>query len=367
MTKRTKKTKEIEPLALLLAEMERQGLAVQFGGFAVEAIPTDISSFDISTGIGGIPLRRVTILQGEEGSGKTLLLLALIAAVQRRGGRAAFIDAEHALTPSFATLLGVDYDSLLISRPRTMEEAYDTLHPLARSGLFSVVGYDSAVALAPQEALELKAAEGGKRAAEAQVHSRELKKLNATIHKDTAVVIVNQLRENPSPPGWWPKGVKMLYSPGGRALRHGSSMTVDLKTTKVHKDSAGRRVGHRIVTFTRKNKVASPYRSAEFDLTYAGGIDVILDMINTAILIGLIKKSSSWFYFDTIDTTTGEISDEKKWNGRDKMEDDISKDEELRANLLWQLSRRGLDGFSAIGDDPDEESGETGTGWDRIP
>lgn len=325
-----------DPVGSLLSQIAEQGLPIQRGGYDIQVIPTGISSFDLSTGVGGIPRRRISIFQGEEGSGKTLLLLALIASVQRSKGVAAFVDLEHALTPGFARLLGVEYDELVISRPRTMEEAYDVARPLCSSGLFDVVGFDSAVALSTERALAKSAKEGQTRAEVAQVHSEELPKIVSAIHERTGFVIVNQQREDPNPPSWW-RGGKRLYSPGGRALRHHSSMTVDIAMGEVYKDKTGMRVGHKARTRISKNKVAQPFRRAEFDIRYDTGIDPVVELISAAMQTGIVRQSSSWFYFDVPDESTGEILDTKKWNGRAAMYDEIMEDQELE-----DLVRRSL-------------------------
>ncbi len=341
-------------LSALLGQMAEQGLRAQVGGFDVASIPTGISAFDVSTGIGGIPLKRITIFRGEEGAGKTLILLTAIAYAQRRGERCAFIDLEHALTPGFAKLLGVNYDELVISRPETLNEAYDVLKEFVKCGLFQIVGFDSTSALATIEDLEVSARDTTKRAAEAQVHSSELKKLNAICHKDTAIVMIGQLRTNPSPPPGW-RGPPILYMPGGRALRHYSSMIAEVKTAEVFRNGAQQRIGHRIKTHIVRNKVAQPYRRAEFDLNYETGLDTIVDLINTAILTGIIKKKSSFFYFDHIDES-GEAVEEIRENGRSKIEARIKKDPALIQSLQAQVAG----GTGEIMDD------RPPGGWDEV-
>lgn len=331
---------EEKALAELLNTMQEQGRPVQQGGFSVEAIPTGITSFDHSTGIGGVPRRRISIFQGEEASGKTLLLLVLIANLQRQGGRAAFVDLEHALTPSFARLLGVEYDDLVISRPRTLEQAYDIAKELGESGLFDVVGFDSAVALSPESDLEKSASQGVQRAGQAQVHSQELKKMVSLLHDRTALVMINQLRENPNPPGWW-SGGKMLYSPGGRALGFYCSLRVDVKATKNYKDSSGKRIGHRVMTRISKNKVAQPWGEATFDLQYATGLDLVVDLVETALELGIVTRKSSWYYYDWCDQETGEVIEEIKTNGREAFEQMIREHTDLEHSLRNDIEGEG--------------------------
>jgi len=306
-----------------------------------------------------VPRQRISIFQGEEGGGKTLLLLQLIASVQRSGGRAAFVDAEHALTPGFARLLGVDYDKLVISRPRTLNQCYDVARPLASSGLFDVVGFDSAVALATKDEIEASADSGGKRAAKAQVHAEELSKLVSTVHERTAVGIINQLRENPNPPGWW-NGGKLLYSPGGRALRHHASLVVDVKQGQTHK-RGGIRVGHTVRTYISKNKVAVPYRRSEFTLMYETGVDLLTDALTSAIDSGIVEKRGSWLYFDEIDGD-GVVVKEHKWLGGESFEEAVRASEELQRQIFWRLGDADVD---VDADNEPSESRES-SGWDAV-
>lgn len=269
MTDTTNAEDEQELLDTLLAEMMTDGLRTD-SNFDVEFIPSGIASLDASTG-GGFPRRRICILQGEEHSGKTLISLALIASVQRAGGRAAFIDAEHSLTPDFARLLGVDFEKLVVDRPRTLGQAYDILRKYGRSGLFDVIVWDSVTALVPESELDAPAADSQTRASIPQMHSKELPKIMATVDKRTCVVLLNQMRTNPNPPAW-ARG-KVMYAPGGGALRHASSLTILVKSGLVHKHGE-QRVGQRIRTEAVKNKVGAPYQKAEFDLIYASGLDL---------------------------------------------------------------------------------------------
>lgn len=321
-------------LQSLLSEMEADGLRSSEGDFEVEFLPTGISDFDHSTG-GGIPRSRVSIFQGEEHSGKTLLLLALIANVQKAGGRCAFIDAEQALTPDFARLLGVDFDKLIVDRPKTLDAAYDLTRKYARSGLFDVVGFDSVSALPTSGDLDAAAADSAKRASVALMHSKELPKLLATLHKRTAVVFINQVRYNPNPPSWW-KGGPILYATGGKALRHVSSLTVAVKAGKFYK-VGDVRTGLQIKTHTEKNKVSTPYKSSEFDLMFDKGIDMLSNLINTGLRLQIIKQTSSWFYVDIVDLHTGEALQEFKFNGRLALEEALRHNDDLNKSVAEQI------------------------------
>lgn len=313
--------------AALLAEMRESGLPVQKGGYEVMPIPTGLVRLDASTGIGGLPAGRMTLIFGEEGSGKTLILLHTIAAVQAAGGKAAFVDLEHALTPGFARLMNVDYDSLVVSRPKTLNEAYDVAKSLLKSGIYTVVGFDSAVALTTIENAERSAMEGAQRAAEAGVHSEELKKVMSMINDDAVFVVINQLRTNPNPPSWWSAG-PMYYMPGGRALRFHSSMTIKVRKTKQYKDGSGNKVGNRIATVIEKNKVGVPFKRAEFDLKYESGIDLIEQAIEIGLEDNLIVQNGSWFEMVLL-SSDGEVVEEKKWHGRAKMDAEFRENDAL--------------------------------------
>jgi recombination protein RecA len=304
----------------------------------VPAAPTGISSFDLSTGVGGLPLGRVSLFQGEEHSGKTLLLLTSIAQAQRDGHKCAFIDGEHALTPQFARLLGVNWDDLapFVRRPKTLDAAYELIKEFARSGFFRIVGYDSTTSLTTRAAIDTRAGDTGSRAEIARMHSEELPKLTAIQHPNTAVVLINQMRENPNPPSWH-KGGKLLYTPGGKALRHASSLTVYVKLGEVYREG-DKRVGQSLKTECIKNKVGTPFIKANFDLMYAQGLDLTSDTIDAAIRMGIIRQSGSWFYLTIVDEEGVEL-DEKKWAGRKAVEDCLRTDEFIMDFVKTRLAQ----------------------------
>lgn len=322
----------------LLEQIAESGFQVTQGGeMKVDPLPTGIASFDHSTGIGGFPRGRIVIVQGEEGSGKTLLALTTIARTQLDGGRAAFIDLEHALTPSFAELLGVDYSKLYLNRPKTLNDAYDVARALADSALFDIIVFDSAVALSTKDAIGKSASDGSQRATEAQVHSQELKKMTAVVENGrTVFMIINQMRENPNPPVW-ARG-KQLYTPGGRGLKHASSMTVEVSIGERY-EKAGKRIGQRTKTYIVKNKVAQPFTRSEFDLMYVGGLDLTTSFIDTALEYGIIRRSGSTYYFDLYDLSTAEVVEEFKWAGRAKMVDAINADDRIKEAIAEYLKQ----------------------------
>lgn len=329
------KTKATSAVKSLVDQLVGQGLTASIGltDFHINAYTTGIHSLDHAIGVGGFPRGRISMLVGKEASGKTLILLRTIAAAQKQGHPCAFVDAEHALTPQFASMLGVNIDNLVVVRPHTLEEGYNALIPMAKSGLFAVVGYDSVVALATQAELEAQAGDSSQRASIAQVHSQELRKLTSSIHDETAVILVNQQRERPQAGGYG----SPTYEPGGRGLRHHSSLILDIKSTEVYRDSRGVRKGHKIKAYAKKNKVGVPYRTAEFDINYVNGVDEIMNLVDTALLTGIISRNGTSWYAYTIADQDGEVIEEFKWNGRAAMEAEIRENEGLVDSIVSEL------------------------------
>lgn len=255
----------------------------------VEAISTGSLSLDIALGIGGVPRGRIVEIYGPESSGKTTLALHILASAQKQGGEVAFIDVEHALEPAYARALGVDIDSLLISQPDTGEQALEITEALVRSGALDVVVVDSVAALLPRSELEGDMGESSVGVV-ARLMSQALRKLAGTISKtSTIVVFINQLREK----------IGVMYgnpetTPGGRALKYFSSVRIDVRKVETLKNGS-EMIGNRTRARVIKNKVAPPFKEAEFDIIYGEGISKIGEIIDLGVKLEIIDKGGSWF------------------------------------------------------------------------
>ena len=286
----------------------------------VEAVSTGSLSLDLALGIGGVPRGRIIEIYGPESSGKTTLALHILASAQKQGGEVAFIDVEHALEPAYARALGVNIDELLISQPDTGEDALAITETLVRSGALDVVVVDSVAALLPRSELEGEMGESSVGVV-ARLMSQALRKLAGTISKtNTIVVFINQLREK----------IGVMYgnpetTPGGRALKYFSSVRIDVRrieTLKVNGEMVGNRTRAKVV----KNKVAPPFKEAEFDIIYGEGISKIGELVDLGVKLELIDKAGAWF-------TVGE----QRIQGRDGVKEYLRANPEVADALEKQI------------------------------
>ncbi len=320
-------------LELTLSQIEKQfgrGAIMRLGQdtrFDIPAISTGSLALDLALGIGGVPRGRVVEIFGPESSGKTTLSLSVIVEAQRAGGVAAFIDAEHALDPTYAKTLGVNLDELLVSQPDTGEQALEISETLVRSNAVDVIVIDSVAALVPRAEIE---GEMGDQfvGLQARLMSQALRKLTAAISKSkTCCVFINQLREK----------IGVMFgnpevTPGGRALKFYSSVRIDLRrieTIKVGDRAVGNRVRAKVV----KNKVAPPFRQAEFDILFDEGISKAGSLLDVGESLGLIQRQGSWLSF----------GDTKLGQGRESARMFLKENPKLTQQLEEQLRQRALE------------------------
>ena len=334
-------------LATAIAQIERadgKGSIMRMSdrpNMQVDAVPTGSLSLDLALGIGGLPRGRIIEIYGPESSGKTTLALHVVAQAQKMGGEVAYIDAEHAMDPTYAQALGVDINSMLISQPDTGEQGLEITEQLVRSGAVDLVVVDSVAALVPRAEIEGEMGESFV-GLHARLMSQALRKLAGCISKTHCIVIfINQLREK----------IGVVYgnpevTTGGRALKFYASVRIDIRkvqTLKVGTDMIGSHTRAKVV----KNKVAPPFREAEFDIMYGEGISKEGELIDLGVQLGLVEKSGSWFSMG--ETRLGQGRDNAKNYFKEHPEEAQALETEIRANAYKLMSRQSLAAAKAAG------------------
>ena len=342
-------TEKKRALEVALSQIEKQfgkGSVMKLGEYQamnVEAIPTGALGLDIALGIGGVPRGRIIEIFGPESSGKTTLALHIIAEAQKMNGEAAFIDAEHALAPVYAKHLGVDIDNLIVSQPDTGEQALEITESLVRSGALDVIVVDSVAALVPKAEIDGDMGDSHM-GLQARLMSQALRKLAGAINKSkTVIIFINQLREK--------IGV-MFGNPetttGGRALKFYASVRLDIRKIENIKQD-GEIVGNRARVKVVKNKVAPPFREAEFDIVYGKGISKEGNILDMAVNLDIIEKSGSWFSYNG----------EKIGQGRENVKQYLHNNPEVMEEVEKKVRENFEEAFEkSLGDNEEDEDTE---------
>ena len=349
------KKKALETAMQQIEKMYGKGSIMRYGAEStlnVESIPTGSLSLDLALGIGGLPRGRIVEIYGPESSGKTTLALHVLAEAQKMGGEVAFVDAEHALDPTYAKALGVNVEDMLISQPDTGEQALEITEALVRSGAIDVVVVDSVAALVPRAEIEGEMGDSFV-GLHARLMSQALRKLTGIINKTNSIVIfINQLREK----------VGIVYgnpevTTGGRALKYYSSVRIDIRRVEGLKDSSGQFIGNHTRAKIVKNKVAPPFREAEFDIMFGEGISKMSELIDVGVKLGIVQKSGAWFNYGDIRLGQGRDNAKQFLKDNPEIANDI--EGQIRANADKLYATRRPVGKAAAAAAEKEEGGET--------
>ena len=323
------KKKALETAMQQIEKMYGKGSIMRYGENAetnVEAIPTGSLALDLALGIGGVPRGRIIEIYGPESSGKTTLALHILAQAQKLGGEVAFIDVEHALDPTYAEALGVDINNLLVSQPDTGEQAMEICEALVRSGAIDAIVVDSVAAMVPRAEIEGEMGDSHV-GLQARLMSQAMRKLTSVIGKtNTVCVFINQLREK----------VGVMYgnpevTTGGRALKYYASVRIDIRRVEGLKDSSGQFIGNHTRAKIVKNKVAPPFREAEFDIMFGEGISKSGELLDLAVQLGIVQKSGAWFSYGDSRLGQGRDNVKELFRTNTELADEI--EGKIRANL----------------------------------
>ncbi|MBQ5761069.1 MAG: recombinase RecA [Clostridia bacterium] len=329
------KKKALETALQQLDKQYGKGAVMRLGETAalnVEAVSTGSLSLDVALGIGGVPKGRIVEIYGPESSGKTTIALHVIASAQKKGGEAAFIDAEHALDPVYAKALGVDIDSLLVAQPDNGEQALEIAEALVRSGAIDVLVVDSVAALVPKAEIEGDMGDSFV-GLHARLMSQALRKLTGAISKSNCVVIfINQLREK----------IGVMYgnpevTTGGRALKFYSSVRVEIRRVEQLKNGT-MPIGNRTRAKVVKNKIAPPFKEAEFDIMFGEGISKVGELVDVGVKLGFVQKAGAWFYMGEIRLGQG------RDNAKQYFKDHPEEADELERKIKEKLMSKDVQG-----------------------